>query len=394
MKNQESWVNVAFLLLIPLLILAGYKASLDPGRAAAPPGAGASPRLSAFIGAGPGSAQAAVAAANAGGPILAAYAGDSPPQAAASDPLEPLPLYIQSGTYAQAGGSSQREAIATLEQLGDNRYRLYAAVHLSGVDTVELDAAFIVDGQTVAFQDDAYRELSLTLGDDSITIDYPANAFGDPEADLRGTYYLRSAPSDESPFLRALYDSIQLSGTMRQGQLVIHTYPLGPDERWLLLEARDSEGGGTANPPSLVRYRPHTGQFAPIPWEKALETLRLQDASEAMIYEITHKRYADRYRDVLEDRATREMPENAPLSEQEAFYIATGEHSVTRTEQLRDEPAAAGSRYIQEIDSSDEATVVVHLYELVEDGEEGHTATVDWLEVDRLTGRVSSMFEA
>ncbi|TYP68365.1 hypothetical protein [Paenibacillus methanolicus] len=390
MKNQESWVNVAFLLLIPLLILAGYKASLDPGRAAAPPGSGVSPRLSAFIGAGPGSAQAAIAAANAGGPIASAYA----PPTTASGQLEPIPLYIQSGTYAQAGASSRREAIATLEQLGDNRYRLHAAVRLSGHEAGGLDAEFSVDGQTIAFHDDAYRELSLALGDDSLTIDYPANAFGEPGADLRGIYYLRSAPSDESPFLRALYDSIQLSGTMRQGQLVIHTYPLGPEERWLLLEARDGESGGTANPPSLVRYRPAAGQFTPITWEKAQETLRMRDASEAMIYEITHKRFADRYREVLADRTIRGTPDKAPLSEQEAFYIAVGERSVTRTEQLRDEPEATGSRYIQVVDSSDEAAVLVHLYELVEDAEESHTATIDWLEVDRLTGRVSSMFEA
>lgn len=37
------------------------------------------------------------------------------------------------------------------------------------------------------------------------------------------------------------------------------------------------------------------------------------------------------------------------------------------------------------------ATVVVHLYELVRNGEDDeHTATSDWLEVDRASGRVSS----
>lgn len=404
MKNQESWVNVAFLLLIPLLILAGYKASLDPARAAAPPGAGVSPRLSAFIGAGPGTAQLAPAVVTASVPISSDTLNTASGSAAQALPLpdepggssqalaefrsEPTPLYIQSGTYARAGASPQGEAVATIEQLGDNRYRLHAG---------GLDAEFSMEGQVVAFRDDAFRELSLALDDASLTIDYPANAFGEPGADVadvRGIYYLREASSDESPFLRSLYDSIQLSGSLRQGEVVITTYLLDSDERLLLLDWRREEGDAEAEMPVIVRYHPATGRFTPIPWDKAQETLRLWNASEAMVYEITHKAYADRYREVLADRAGLGKPEDAPLSEQEAFFIATGERSVTRTELIRTEPEAAGTKYIQEVDSADEAAVIVHLYDLVEEGEEAHAATVDWLEVDRRTGRVSSMFEA
>ncbi|MFB9327546.1 hypothetical protein ACFFSY_16570 [Paenibacillus aurantiacus] len=401
MKNQESWVNFAFLLLIPLLILAGYKASLDPGRAASPPGASVSPRLSAFIGAGPGAALAAPAAVTASGAAPAAQTVLPPPSepidtsaGVAEARLEPIALYIQTGTYAQAGDSPQRDAVATLEQLSDNRYRLHAAVRQFGRDASVLDAEFTVEGQTAVFIDEAFRELSLTFNDDSLSIEYPANAFGEPEADLRGIYYLRSAPSDESPFLRALYDSIQLSGTLRQGEAVIHTYLLDSNERLLLLDWRHGEDDAETGIPALVRYHPATGQFTPIPWDNVLETLRLWDANEAMIYEITHRAYADRYREVLAIRSGLGKPQDAPLSEQESFYIATGERGVTRTDRARTEPEAAGSRYIQEVDSSDEATVLVHLYEIAGDGQESHTATVDWLEIDRHTGRVSGMFDA
>ncbi len=54
-----------------------------------------------------------------------------------------------------------------------------------------------------------------------------------------------------------------------------------------------------------------------------------------------------------------------------------------------------GTIFVQEVDNSDENTVTIHIYEIVRNDEtDTHTATGDWLEVNRRTGRViSTLFE-
>jgi|GEM_PF-3226508 len=83
-----------------------------------------------------------------------------------------------------------------------------------------------------------------------------------------------------------------------------------------------------------------------------------------------------------------------PLGEQEAFYIAIGEANATSVSDNRRDERHIGSIVVSEVDRSDADFVTIHRYEDVRSGEaDEHTATLDWLQVDRRSGRVSGLFD-
>ena len=87
---------------------------------------------------------------------------------------------------------------------------------------------------------------------------------------------------------------------------------------------------------------------------------------------------------------------NLSLQSAEASFIVTG---VEGTQSISDNKRNAeniGSIFKSEVDSSDNKTVTIHIYEMVRNSKDDeHKATADWLIVDRSTGIVSSrIFES
>ncbi|UMV45525.1 hypothetical protein LMZ02_18595 [Paenibacillus macerans] len=308
------------------------------------------------------------------------------------------------GTYIIGYYDPANVGIAEVKKLGGgDQYHLNVQIvrgfsHHNG----EIDGDFRVDGQRLVFADELYRNVSLSFTDNALTIDYPEeDFFGGANAEPRDTYFLQNSGTEDAPFLSRLYDQAGVEEAYRNGFTDVYTYPLDNDENLLLLRSQSSVDRAVTASERIVIHNPKEDRFIPlgevVPYDldSIREQLKAYNVDEELVYEVTRKEYADRYKEVLMKRFDQGQAEflngAVNLTEEEAFYIVTGIENSTAAENNRRDNQNIGSIFIQEVDHADEQAVTIHIYEEVRNDEtDTHTATADWLSVDRQTGRVVS----
>ncbi|RRJ66232.1 hypothetical protein EHV15_27425 [Paenibacillus oralis] len=307
------------------------------------------------------------------------------------------------GTYIIGYYDPANVGIAEVKKLGGDQYHLNVQVvrgfsHHNG----EIDGDFRVDGQRLVFTDELYRNVSLSFTDGALTIDYPEEeGFGGANAEPRGTYFLQNSGTEDAPFLTGLYDQAGVEEVYRNGFTDVFTYPLDDDQNLLLLRSQSSVNHAVTASEHIVIHNHKEdrfiliGEVVPYDLDGVREQLKAYNVDEELVYEVTRKEYADRYKEVLMKRFDQGQPEflngAVNLTDEEAFYIVMGIENSTAAENNRRDDQNIGSIFIQEVDHADEQSVTIHIYEEVRNDEtDTHTATADWLSVDRQTGRVVS----
>ncbi|MNC20377.1 hypothetical protein D3C75_683230 [compost metagenome] len=133
--------------------------------------------------------------------------------------------------------------------------------------------------------------------------------------------------------------------------------------------------------------------------QKLSKTLLSMGVEPELIYELLNKDCADRYVEIqiqrFENGDSSAMAGTMQLTDEEAFYVATGIPDTASYQNNTRDKNNIGSIFVMEVDSSDDKAVRLHFYEHVRNSEEDqHTATSAWLSVDRRTGRVTNtLFE-
>lgn len=311
--------------------------------------------------------------------------------------------HIIPGTYIIGYYDPANVGVVEVKKLGGDQYHLTVQVvrglsHHNG----EIDGDFRVDGQRLVFTDELYRNVSLSFTDNALTIDYPEEeGFGGANAEPRGTYFLQNSGTEDAPFLTRLYDQAGVEEVYRNGFTDVYTYPLDDDQNLLLLRSQSSVDRTVIVGERLVIHNPKEDRFIPIgevvsyDLDSVRKQLKKYNVDDELVYEVTRKEYADRYKEVLMkgfDQGQTEFLDGAAyLTDEEAFYIVMGIENSTAAENNQRDAQNIGSIFIQEVDHADEQSVTIHIYEEVRnDGTDTHTATGDWLSVDRQTGRVVS----
>ncbi|MGZ7445338.1 hypothetical protein [Paenibacillus sp. TH7-28] len=308
------------------------------------------------------------------------------------------------GTYIIGNYGPANVGIAEVKKLGGGeQFHLNVQVvrglsHHNG----EIDGDFHVDGQRLVFTDESYRNVSLSFTDNALTIDYPEEeGFGGANAEPRGTYFLQNSGAEDTPFLTRLYDQAGVEKVYRNGFTDVYTYPLDNDQNLLLLRSQSSVDRSVTASERLVIHNPKEDRFIPIGevvsyhLDSVRKQLKMYNIDDELVYEVTRKEYADRYKEVMMKRFDQGQTEfldgAANLTDEEAFYIVMGIENSTAAENNQRDAQNFGSIFIQEVDHADEQSVTIHIYEEVRNDEtDTHTATADWLKVDRQTGRVVS----
>ncbi|MED4959163.1 hypothetical protein ABEO75_24480 [Paenibacillus macerans] len=307
------------------------------------------------------------------------------------------------GTYIIGYYDPANVGIAEVKKLGGEQYHLNVQIvrgfsHHNG----EIDGDFRVDGQRLVFVDELYRNVSLSFTDNALTIDYPEEeGFGGANAEPRETYFLQNSGTEDAPFLTRLYDQAGVEEVYRNGFTDVYTYPLDNDQNLLLLRSQSSADRSVTASERLVIHNPKEDRFIPIgevlsyDLDSVRKQLKTYNVDDGLVYKVTRKEYADRYKEVLMKRFDQGQTEfldgAANLTDEEAFYIVTGIENSTAAENNQRGAQNIGSIFIQEVDHADEQAVTIHIYEEVRnDATDTHTATADWLSVDRQTGRVVS----
>ena len=292
---------------------------------------------------------------------------------------------------------------AEVTKVTSNKYHLnVSVVHGFGHNIEEIDSDFIYDGKNFIMLNDQYQIVNISFTENAITIDYKGENFGGVGAEPKGTFYLKNSGIVDSPFLTKIYDKLKLNDQYRHGFTDVLTYNLNKTQDVLLIQSKSSVDRIQIVTESLVLYN-STNQGLDILGEissyqnqglhKKLGNLK---ASPELIYELLHKAYADRFIEVIMQRfdngdRTAGDPDKFKLTDAEASFIVTG---VEGTQSISDNKRNAeniGSIFKSEVDSSDNKTVTIHIYEMVRNSKDDeHKATADWLIVDRSSGVVSS----
>ncbi|MNJ46757.1 hypothetical protein D3C77_418950 [compost metagenome] len=226
-------------------------------------------------------------------------------------------------------------------------------------------------------------------------------------AEPEGKYYLQNSGKVDAPFLTTIYDAIQLPEFYRGGLSNVYIYDIDDKPNKLVyIQSYEKSLPEEIMQEYVAIYNPEQGNVELVGeldrynYSELSSRLREQGVDDDVIYEVLRNDYADRLvtlkMNLIDqgDTAIRD-DENFRLSSEQAFYIATGVEGKTAIENNVRDKNNIGSIFIQEVDHLDEDQVTIHLYELVRNSEEDtHTATIDWLEVDRVTGKVkSSLFD-
>lgn len=310
------------------------------------------------------------------------------------------------GTFSRPNANSMYSGIAEVTPLQGNQYHLSVNIH-SGVThhTGQIEVDFNYDGNNAVYSDEEYQDIQLSFTDHSLTIDYSDNHhFGGMNAEPRGIFYLQNSGHTDAPFLSTLYDELQLDDAYRHGLTDVLSYQLNESSLALLVRSKSHLDSTAVAQQHLVIYDPTLQHFnvlgeiigfnSPEQHQK-LEELK---TDPDLIYEILNKDIADRYREVqMQKFDDGEVPNNnwdeLQITDVDALYILTGTQGVTRIQDNRRDQHNMGSVFIYEVDHMDDQIVTIHHYELVRNDEtDEHTATIQWYEIDRSTGKVTAQF--
>lgn len=309
------------------------------------------------------------------------------------------------GTYAKADYTAVTNGTATIGKLGDNLYHIEVLM-ISGYShhTGEISSDFSWNGERFVMKEEEYAAVELTFTSDGLEIQYgDTENFGGMNAEPKGKYYLQNSIEGDAPFLNAIYDAVNLPDTYRLGKSDVYIYNMGDHPNKIVyIQSYDMSLSEGMMQEYVAIYEPEQGNVKLVGepdrynYSELSSLLREQGADEDVIYEVLRKEYADRLVNLKMklidegDTAIRD-DENFKLSAEQAFYIATGEEDKTLVQNSVVDENNLGSIFIQEVDHEDENQATIHIYELVRNSEEDtHTATSDWLEVDRATGKVTS----
>ncbi|WP_079912507.1 copper amine oxidase N-terminal domain-containing protein [Paenibacillus sp. 32352] len=311
---------------------------------------------------------------------------------------------IVTGTFTYPWYNPLNNGTAEVTKLDDGRYHLHVSVvHGFSHNLGELDSDFTYDGENFVFSDPEYSKVTMTFTENSITIDYPGYGFGGFNAEPKGTFYLHNSGIHDAPFLTKLYTRLQLPDVYRNGFSDVFTYYIDSTKVALLVRSYSTMDRNKVISENLAIYDTNTQTIEPLgeiqsynkqELGKKLAALSL---SEEFIYEVLNKEYADRFIELQMERfdngdLTLGDLDQFRLTEEEAFYIVTGEKKTTAASHNVRDQDNNGSIYRSEVDHSDADSVTIHIYELVRHNpNDEHTATIDWLEVNRSNGRVKSI---
>ncbi|MDO3675669.1 hypothetical protein [Paenibacillus ehimensis] len=329
------------------------------------------------------------------------------PEASQAEVLPTKPVAAQEqpieGAYARAGENPLWQGRAEISKREDGTYHLEVNV-TSGfahhIGTMESD--FTITSGKVKLLNEEYEDVSVTFAENRLVIDYPeTQAFGGHNAEPRGTYYLFKSPIDP-PFLAKLYDAAKIEDSYRGGFSHVWTVESDQGKQLLLLQSYSAVNRSNLVSEQVVVYNESSKQFNVIGEIDAVGRKKVADLlkglgySEDTVYLATRKAEFDRYQETIMQRFDNAGNDGleAPLSEQEAFFIATGMEGKTSHADNRRNEDNMGSIFIQEVSSSNDEKVTIHEYEAVRNGDDDeHTATGNWIHVDRATGRVTDMFD-
>ncbi|PUA39442.1 hypothetical protein C8Z91_08420 [Paenibacillus elgii] len=336
-------------------------------------------------------------------------ASEKPKPSAASqaEVLTPKPVAAQEqpieGTYARAGENQLWLGRAEISKRDNGIYHLEVNVSNGFAHNIgSLESDFTIASGKVKLLNEEYDEVSVTFAENRLVIDYPdSKLFGGHNAEPRGTYYLFKSPIDP-PFLAKLYDAAKLEPSYREGFTDIRTVNADQGKQLLLLQSYSAIHRSNVVSEQVVIYDEHSkefnviGEIDTVNRRKVADRLKGFGYSEDLVYLATRKIEFERYQETMMKRFDNEGHPGleAPLSEQEAFFIATGIGGVTSHADNRRNEDNIGSIFIQEVSSSDDEKVTIHEYEAVRNGDDDeHTATGNWIRVDRATGSVTDMFD-
>lgn len=315
---------------------------------------------------------------------------------------------VITGEFIWSWNNPMDSGDAKVVKKGANKYNLSINVVTNfshHIGSVEGDFSF--DGKKLVFDDPEYKDFKLSFTDNSLTLDYPGDGYGGANAEPKGTYYLINSGITDAPFLQKLYDAIKLPDAYRHGRTDVLTYNTNTTgtvitQELLLVRSKSEISPNDVISETLVLYDVNKKTFTMLgdldmynepKVRKKLEAMKL-DAN--LIYEVLHKDEEDRFITVQMNRfdnGDRSVfdEKKFKLTDQEAFYIVTGEENSTVKKENHRNDKNIGSIFIQEVDHSDDNTVAIHFYELVRnDDTDEHTATNAWLEVNRSTGKVKN----
>ncbi|XOK59657.1 hypothetical protein ACJ7K1_24270 [Paenibacillus elgii] len=330
-----------------------------------------------------------------------------PPAASQAEVPPPKPVTAQElpneGTYARAGENPLWLGRAEISKRDNGVYHLEVNVSSGFAHNIgSMESDFTIAFGKVKLLNEEYDNVSVTFAENRLVIDYPdSKLFGGHNAEPRGTYYLLKSPID-SPFLAKLYDAAKIEPSYREGFTDIRTVNADQGKQLLLLQSYSAINRSNLVAEQVVIYDEHSTEFNVIGEIDMVNRRKVADRliglgySEDTVYLATRKAEFDRYQETMMQRFDDEGNPGleAPLSEQEAFFIATGIGGVTSHADNRRNEDNIGSIFIQEVSSSDDEKVTIHVYEAVRNGDDDeHTATGNWINVDRATGRVTDMFE-
>ncbi|RCX17814.1 hypothetical protein DFP94_108175 [Fontibacillus phaseoli] len=309
------------------------------------------------------------------------------------------------GRYLISNYSPSNAGVAEITASPEDpgRYHLSVSVvrgYSHHIGSMESD--FVWDGELGRFRltDEEYEDVDLEFAENSLTVDYEGEGFGGANAEPKGTYYLSNTGAEDAPFLTGLFDLTGLQEAYRHGLSDVYSYELDEEMLLLLVRSRDNEDRSEIAEERLALYDGSSrslealGEASEPHMTSNRELLLSLGADEHLIYQVLYKTYNDRLLSLEMGKFDEGRPgfhdtDDYRLSEQEAFYIATGVEGTTRFESNARDENDIGSIFIAEVDSVNEETLTVRFYELVRDGEgEEHIVNTDRLEVNRASGRV------
>ncbi|MDF2935371.1 MAG: hypothetical protein K0Q90_744, partial [Paenibacillaceae bacterium] len=312
------------------------------------------------------------------------------------------PVTVLTGTFIVPFYNDYNIGLAEVTDKGNDRYHLlvsrtYGFSHNMG----EIESDFTLHNGKAEFADQTYANVQLSFTENAIHIEYEGIQFGGLNAEPKGAFYLKNAGVEDSLFLSALYDELKLPEAYRNGFSDVYTYMYG-DKQLLLVRSASSADRSRIAEQHLVQYDPVNKEFKVLGEvsgefmnQKLAKTLLSMDVDPELIYEMLNKDSADRYVEVqvrrFDEGDRSVMMRTMQLTDEEAFYIATGIPDTVSYQNNTRDKNNTGSIFIMEVDSSDDQAVRLHFYESVRNSEEDqHTATSAWLSVDRQTGRVTN----
>jgi hypothetical protein len=306
---------------------------------------------------------------------------------------------ITLGEYVVANESPLNYGSAIITSKGNGLYHINVEVaRLYSHHLGNIESDFNITSGKINLLEKDMTDVKVTFVENKLMIDYPESSrFGGMNAEPKGTYYLKHMDFNENAFMEILFNIAKLDTKNCIELTDVYVISDAENRQLLLLRTLDNTTHNKVVSEKVVVYFEQEKKFQYIGEILGTENKKLTDKlislgfKQKPIYQTLRKDAYDRYININMKRYDDgEMDGiDKPLTNSEAFYVATGEEMKTGMSDNHHDKDNMGSIFITEIDHSDDKTVTIHKYEDVRiDDMDTHTATIDWLVVDRLSGEV------